>query len=279
MAYEIVLSNISKKYNDNWVIKDINQTFSSGCSYSFVGQNGCGKSTLLRILSGLTVPTEGKVQYSRKLSFAYVPDKFKPVKLTGRDFLRFLGNIDQISGNTLESRINQLSNEFFIDQMLDISLREMSKGTLQKILVIQALLKNTDIILLDEPLTGQDQDSQKVFVDKINMLRTQGVTVFMCCHEKWLNNAISDKIFTFQNKQLISYCPSLKHQYILLIDKAVDSAIPWENMKKYGTGYQLIVQEEDLKKTIQKLWETGWNLKGMYDENNQTDKISLKCIL
>lgn len=97
MADEIIISNMSKKYNDKWVLKDLNQVFSAGCSYAFVGHNGCGKSTLLRILSGLTVPTDGKVTYSRKLSFAYIPDKFKPMKLTGRTYLRALGEIDQIA--------------------------------------------------------------------------------------------------------------------------------------------------------------------------------------
>lgn len=278
MENEIIISNMSKKYNDKWVLKDINQVFNSGYSYAFVGHNGCGKSTLLRILSGLTVPTKGKVTYSRKLSFAYVPDKFRPLKMTGRNYLRSLGEIDQISSNELENKIETLSKDFFINEMLDIPLRGLSKGTLQKILVIQALLKNTDVLLLDEPLSGQDQESQEVFVDKINKLRTKGVTVFLSGHEKWLFEAISDKVFTFENNQLVPYYSTKSHNYALLLNKITDTVIPWKNMIRYGTGYRLIVKEEDIQETVQQLWKTGWKLKGMYDENSKTGKIPTESI-
>ncbi|MDD2958006.1 MAG: ABC transporter ATP-binding protein [Lachnospiraceae bacterium] len=190
MTDAIMLNGISKKYDSQWVMKEVNQTFSCGRSYGFTGHNGCGKSTLLKILSGLIAPTQGKVICPKKLCFAYVPEKFMPVKLSGRSYLRRLGEIDGIPSKHLEEKIDHLAGEFFMNEMLDIPMRGLSKGTLQKIGVMQALLKETDVLLLDEPLSGQDQESQKVFVNKINELRTKECTIFMSCHETWLLDAL-----------------------------------------------------------------------------------------
>ena len=93
----------------------------------------------------------------------------------------------------MEEGIKRLGEDFFLSEMLDLSMQSLSKGTLQKISVMQALLAKPDVLLLDEPLSGQDRESQKVFVQKINMLRNAGTTIFMSCHEKKLVKAISEQ--------------------------------------------------------------------------------------
>lgn len=279
MKSKIILNDVSKKYNNQWVLKNINHEFTGGYSYAFVGHNGCGKSTLIRILSKIITPTQGKVVYNKKLSFSYVPDKLRPIKLSARSYLKSMGEIQQIPIRKLENRIETLSKEFYIDEMLDVPMGGLSKGTLQKILVIQALLQDTDVVLLDEPLSGQDQESQKVFVKKINELRMKGATVFMSCHEKWLTEAISDEIYTFQNKKIVPYKQIVKsNNYLLLIERDSEKIPIWDGMIKYGTGYQISINEENVKNVIQKLWNDGWKVKGMYDEDSEIGKISAKSI-
>ena len=79
--------------------------------------------------------------------------------------------------------------------MIHIKMKYLSKGTLQKVGVMQALLSKPDVLLLDEPLSGQDIDSQKVFIKKMNELRHDNVTIIMSCHEPDLIERISDTVY------------------------------------------------------------------------------------
>ena len=227
---QIVLKNVTKTYNNKCVLEDISQTFMCGHSYAFSGHNGYGKSTLLRLISGITRPEKGKVVYSKKFSFSFVPEKFRPTALSGRIFLERMGEIDGLTKTQLSSRINQFAESFYMSDMLDIPMKKMSKGTLQKIGIIQALLKEPDILLLDEPLSGQDMASQKVFSNRINELRDKGVTVFMACHESWLVDTSADTVFTIENRQLVPRLEIQKRIYKLLLEKTESAAVR-EDMK------------------------------------------------
>lgn len=279
----ITLENISKKY-DKWVLRDINGSFFTGESVAFMGHNGCGKSTLLKIITGLVKPTGGFVKKREPLSFSYVPEKFIPVVLSARTYLRRMGELDGIGKWELEEMIEQYAKDFFLEDMLDIPLKSLSKGTLQKIGVIQALLIKRKILLLDEPLSGQDEASQGVFVNKINDLRAQNVTIFTSCHEQWLADAISDKVLTIKNGKLAPVMKGIDSIYVLYIEwgneetapkiKYKDSRDDIFDIKPYGKGFVIRVSEKNSQKLILQLLQAGWQLKGMYDENKQNVKIS-----
>ena len=200
----IVLENISKKYNGNWVLSEINHEFAKGEAIAFIGHNGCGKSTLLKIIAGLVSPTCGKVTFEGNPHFAYLPGKFPFSNLSSRSFLKRMCEIDGMPTKDIDEKIDAWEKDFFLYEMLNVPMKTLSKGTLQKIGVIQALIKEPDILLLDEPLSGQDVDSQKIFIEKIIELKNKGVTVFMACHEIQLVDALADKVFTIQNGKLVS---------------------------------------------------------------------------
>lgn len=268
----IELKNICKIYNEKIVLNDINISFEEGKSYAFTGHNGCGKSTLLKIISGIIKPSKGNIRFDKKLSFVYVPEKFKPILLTGRTYLTRMGEIDGLSKKEINDRIEELANDFFMSEMLDISMQSMSKGTLQKIGVIQAIMTKQDVILLDEPLSGQDVASQKVFVDKINRLREEGITVFMSCHEKWIVNAISDMVYEIKNGSISEIDINNKTTYNLIVENTDDQPL-WDNMRLFGKNYMINVSNEESNKVINQLLCQGFTLKGMYDEDNISGKI------
>ncbi|MDE7222736.1 MAG: ABC transporter ATP-binding protein, partial [Acetatifactor sp.] len=167
----IHLQKVNKKYGDKWVLRDITHSFGKGSATAFVGHNGCGKSTMLKLLSGVIRPTQGLVQYDRSLIFHYVPEKFPVINLTAEQYLLHMGRIDGLPEDRLQSEIQELAGEFYMAEHLQSRMATLSKGTLQKVGVIQALLTMPDVLLLDEPLSGQDVDAQKVFIEKVNDLR------------------------------------------------------------------------------------------------------------
>ncbi|MDO4273563.1 MAG: ABC transporter ATP-binding protein [Eubacteriales bacterium] len=195
----IKLENISKKYDGRLILDHATLSVYENQSVAFTGHNGSGKSTILKILAGLVNPTEGKVIYNGRLLFHYVPERFPKTNLTAGRYLKIMGEIDGLSPSEIQDRCGKLCKDFFLEDMLNTSMKNLSKGTLQKIGVIQALLKPPQILLLDEPLSGQDADSQQVFIRKINQLRKENVTILMSCHEPYLIKSISDTLYVMEH--------------------------------------------------------------------------------
>jgi len=148
----IKLENLSKHFNGKATLEEVNLTVSKGQGIAFIGRNGAGKSTLLKLIGKLSEPTGGKVHYSSPLTISYVPEHFPRLKLTVMQYLKLRGKIDDVS----TEKIKELLQDFFMEEMTNTSLNHLSKGSLRKIGVIQALLKKPDVLLLDEPLSGQD---------------------------------------------------------------------------------------------------------------------------
>lgn len=264
---QIRLENITKNFNGRCVLNQVNHTFLQGQSIAFMGHNGCGKSTLLKIIAGLVRPTDGRVHYSSPVLFHYVPEKFMPLPLTARCYLKRMGELDGLEQKAIGGMIEVLGEEFFLSELLDVPMKHLSKGTLQKIGVIQAFMKKPDILLLDEPLSGQDTASQKVFIRKVNKLRSEGVTVFMACHEQSLVDAVAEETYTIQDGGLIAYLQDKKKRYVLILENGQNSQL-WEGMERFGTGYRLLIAEDEAQPAILKLLENGWKLRGLYDEKD-----------
>lgn len=263
----INLQNVSRKYDGKLVLDKIDKTFMQGQSIAFVGHNGCGKSTLLKIIAKLVTPTSGEVVYNKPLLFHYIPEKFSPVSITARQFLLHMGALDGLGKDEIKGRIESLAKDFFIIELLDTSMRSLSKGTLQKVVVMQALLKSPDVLLLDEPLSGQDSASQKVFISKINQLREQGVTIFMSCHEKRLIEAIAEDVYTIANGRLTEYEYKNEKNYLMILENANQLPI-MDEMKKYGQYYSLKINHNECDQMLPELIQKGWKLRGLYDEED-----------
>lgn len=265
----ITLENISKKYDGKTVLNNISQTFCQGQSVAFVGYNGCGKSTLLKIISKLAAPTSGKVIYGKSLLFHYIPEKFPPVPLTAREYLMRMGTISGIKKEKVKHDVEVFANDFFMEELLDTRMNALSKGTLQKVGVIQALIKRPDILLLDEPLSGQDVESQKVFIEKINQMQNDNVTVFMSCHEKKLIDAIAADVYAIKDGMLQMYESQTVRTYTVILEN-VNELSPIDGMMKYGRYFRWKVEEDMCDKRLPELLAQGWRLRGMeVDERSE----------
>ena len=154
------------------------------------------------------------------------------------------------------------TRDFFLESMINTKLNELSKGSLQKVGVIQALIGKRDVILLDEPLSGQDAASQDVFIEKINELRGKGVTVLMSCHERRLIDELTDREYTINNGKL--YCKESGEDYLYKIFvKKNESLTAWPDMTDHGNKRMLQVKSAELKETVLRLYKEGWELTGI----------------
>lgn len=198
----IKAEHIAKVFPPNEVLRDISMEVYEGDSIALTGHNGCGKSTLLKILSGLITASSGTVCKDRGKRLAYIPDHFPRLPLTPLQYLNSIAEIAGMEKEYAKKRSIQLMEDFYMDDLMKVSLKNMSKGSLQKIAVIQALLVEPDILLMDEPLSGQDADSQLVFVEKVKTINTQGTALIMACHETNLINYLSKDVYEITNGRM-----------------------------------------------------------------------------
>lgn len=206
-----------------------------GESIALTGHNGMGKSTLIKILCGLTSITSGEVIRDKNLKFNYIPENFSPLNIKAGEYIKLIGEIEGISKDDFVKKTNYLYKEFNLENMINISMKNLSKGTLQKISVVQALLSKPDILLLDEPLSGQDSDSQKTFIRMVREFIKDGVTVIMSCHELFLIDQLSSRILQVKDSKIFEIkredISSEKHASMTFYRKEVDKSFVTQNIK------------------------------------------------
>ena len=204
MAQTIIeMHDVSKKVNNNRVVlQDINLTIEKGDAVALIGHNGTGKSTMLRLISGLTPISSGKILTVPHLNFGFIPEHFPKINMTVEEYIYSVGRINGIAPSELKMKAIELYGMFYIEDMVEVPIKHLSKGSIQKVAVIQALLCKPDVLLMDEPLAGQDIKSQKNFMKLVKEMNDEGVTLIMSCHELFLVNQLAKTAYEIKNRTL-----------------------------------------------------------------------------
>lgn len=219
----IKATHIKKEFHSQKVIKDISIDIKKGECIAFTGKNGCGKSTLLKILCGLSNPSAGKLYTKNCLKISYIPERFPKLNFTVMQYLMRIGSITGLTKNEIIDVCNTMLLAFHIQEYADASLKNLSKGSLQKVAIIQALLNDCDVLFMDEPLLGQDKNSVVNFINLMRKLKEKNRTIVMSCHEEILVSKLADKVYSMSDG-------CLKH--LNLIDYKTFQRIHIEDIKR-----------------------------------------------
>lgn len=194
---EVILrtEELAMRFGRQLLFSNANLTFEKGKTIALIGPNGTGKSTLLKIIAGIVKPTKGNVCYDQNLRFNYVPDRFPKLNLSMEELLTNMAILDGLGKEESQEKLKYYYDLFQVNEMIHTPLKYLSKGSLQKVAVIQAFMGNSDVLLLDEPLSGQDIASQRFFIEEIQKLRKQGITILLSCHEPYLVDQLADKVY------------------------------------------------------------------------------------
>jgi len=193
---EILAHNLSKKFRQEYVVRDFSYHFQSGNAYAITGPNGSGKSTLLQLIAQFTLPNSGTIEmigidpdlvYS-KITFAapYV-ELIEEYTLT--EHLQIL-----LKNQYLPASVTIESLEEFIDLRPDRvkTIKNYSSGMRQKIKLGFALLSQRPILLLDEPTTNFDEQAKQWFFTRLNEQRHK--LIIIASNEKQEINFCTEKI-------------------------------------------------------------------------------------
>lgn len=211
----IEITNLTKRYGSFTAVDRLNLTVRKGELFGFLGPNGSGKTTTIKMLTGLLEPTEGTAKISginiwqdpiaAKAKLAYVPDEPNLFpKLTGREFLQFIGSVFAMPETVFEQRVHDLLNLFELTERADELIETYSHGMRQKLAISAALVHEPEVIFLDEPTVGLDPRSARTLKVLLRRVCDQGATVFLTTHILEIAQQMCDRIAIIQEGKLIA---------------------------------------------------------------------------
>ena len=211
----IELSNITKRYGTLAAVDSLNLEVPRGEVFGFLGPNGAGKTTTIRMMMGILKPTSGRVflgghdveqEPERAKALAgFIPDRpFIYEKLTGREFLQFVGRLHHVEPERLQRRGAELLEHLELTRWQDELVESYSHGMKQRLVVCGALIHEPPILVVDEPMVGMDPKGSRTLKDLFRSLAESGTTVFLSTHSISVAEEVCHRIGIIQRGRLIA---------------------------------------------------------------------------
>jgi ABC-2 type transport system ATP-binding protein len=205
----IILRSLTKRYGDFTAVDAIDLDVPTGELFGFLGPNGAGKTTTLRMIAGILRPTGGTVRIggvdiaadptAAKMKMGFIPDRpFIYEKLTGAEFLRFVGGLYGQDGAQLEHRARELLALFDLEEWRDELVESYSHGMRQKLIISSAFVHRPEVIVVDEPMVGLDPKAARILKDLFREYVRRGHTIMMSTHTLEVAESLCDRIAIIQ---------------------------------------------------------------------------------
>jgi len=191
--YLVNVSHVTVRFGRKTALENVHLTVNRGEIVTVIGPNGAGKSTLLRAVLGLVPITSGKIQKAPKLTIGYMPQKVSVDAFLPLSVERFLC---LVGGKTIEaSSLQSITEMLSIRHLLKSPIQAISGGELQRVLLARALLRDPDLLVLDEPGQGIDVLGQEDLYQLIRQIRaTRHCGILMVSHDLHLVMAGTDSV-------------------------------------------------------------------------------------
>ena len=212
----IQTSHLTKRYGSKIAVNDLNLSIHKGEVFGLLGPNGAGKTTTILMLLGLTEPTAGRAEIAGcdctrnplevKSMVGYLPDNVGFYgDMTGRQNLRFTGRLNGMHGKELEERIDYLLDRVGMTDAADRKTATYSKGMRQRLGIADVLMKDPQVIIMDEPTLGIDPEGMRELLNLIRELSVKdGRTVLISSHQLQQIQQVCDRVGIYVQGSLIA---------------------------------------------------------------------------
>jgi ABC-2 type transport system ATP-binding protein len=247
------LHNVSKSYRGIPAIAKVNFRVGAGEIVGYLGANGSGKSTTVKIITGILQPNDGQVLFEGKnirndlLAFraklGYVPEEAHVYTyLSGMEYLQLVGRLRGMGERLIKVKAFNLLRLLGLESWRHSPISAYSKGMKQRVLIAAALMHDPKLLVFDEPLSGLDVDSARLFKDLMHQLAASGKGILYISHVLEVVEQICDRVV------------------VIAKGKIVADATPSEltTLMKHAnleSAFAQLVQQEDTKVLAQELVE------------------------
>jgi ABC-type multidrug transport system ATPase subunit len=182
---EISLEKIGKRFNREWIFRDVNAHFVQGEKYAIVGANGSGKSTLLQLIAGLIIPNAGEMHYTYADSpkAIEIQNVYETISIAA-PYLELIEEMTPVELLTFHSKFKRLTKsipdileEIQLSNASEKQIRNFSSGMKQRLKLGQAIFSETPILLLDEPTSNLDQQGINLYHHLIDNYSTNRLLI------------------------------------------------------------------------------------------------------
>ena len=211
----IEIIDVSKRYGSFLAVDRLSLSVCAGEIFAFLGVNGAGKTTTLSMLAGLLEPSSGTIKIGgwdlseeptkAKSIIGYIPDRpYLYPKVTGREFLYFVGDLYQVPFKRLETRIDELLAEFRLLEWQNELTESYSHGMKQRLATCAALVHDPKVLIIDEPMVGLDPHGARFFKQVLKRFAQAGNCIFLSTHSLNVAEEISDRLAIIDRGKIIA---------------------------------------------------------------------------
>lgn len=212
----IELKGLTKRYGDFTAVDGLDLSVYKGEIFGLLGPNGAGKSTTILMMLGLTDPTSGAVcvcgidstvnPIEVKRRVGYLPDDVGFYEqLSGRENLLYTARLNRLSSNDAAGRVDRLLGRVGLQEAAEKKVGKYSRGMRQRLGLADVLVKNPEVIILDEPTLGIDPIGVREFLELIVALsREEQITVLLSSHHLHQVQQVCDRVGIFVAGRLLA---------------------------------------------------------------------------
>jgi len=266
------------------VLRGLDLEVAAGEVWGFLGLNGAGKTTTIRCLLGLiradagTIAILGGAPDDREVRrrVGYLPENPSlPDYLTPREVLELMGRLCDMSRPHRKRRVEELLSELRLERFGGTPLRKLSKGTVQRVGIAQAVLHEPELLILDEPMSGLDPLGRRDVRSLIDRERTAGRTIFFSSHIVPDVEAICDRVGVIDHGRLIKIgrideLTTVRLQAVEIQVKNAPAEVlaavlgPTDTIEPRGTTCRILVHDPDrVDRVMFRVLEAGGRIENL----------------
>ncbi|MGB7267000.1 MAG: ABC transporter ATP-binding protein [Terracidiphilus sp.] len=209
------LKNLYRSFRTIPAIVDVSFKVAPGEIVGFLGPNGAGKSTTVKIITGMLRPDDGHVFFEGhdiredmvafRRVLGYVPEEAHLYSyLSGLEYLQLVGRLRGLGESPIEAKATGLLRLLNLESWQYSPISTYSKGMRQRVLIAAALLHDPKLLIFDEPLSGLDVISARLFKDLLEMLAAQGKAILYISHVLEVVEQICNRVIVIAKGKIVA---------------------------------------------------------------------------
>jgi ABC-2 type transport system ATP-binding protein len=269
------LRGVRKTFGDTVAVEGLDLTVPRGALYGFIGPNGAGKTTSIRMIMSILFPDSGELSVlghgsalEAKNRIGYLPEErgvYRKMKIGA--YLTYIARLKGVADHQLADRIGGLTERVGLPGVVNKKCEDLSKGMLQKIQFVAAIIHEPDLLILDEPFSGLDPISMRLLRDQIVAEHERGATILFSTHVMPQAEEICEHVVMIHRGRKVLDDPvsAIRRRYnpralsfeLLDSDASVDGvrSLPEvEHCRSVDGGYEILLREgEDPSQAMQRV--------------------------
>jgi ABC-2 type transport system ATP-binding protein len=247
------IENLSRSFRTIPAVQDISFKVASSDIVGFLGPNGAGKSTTVKIITGMLRPSDGRVLFEgqdiRKNMVAfrsvlgYVPEEAHLYTyLSGLEYLQLVGRLRRLGEPLIEAKATRLLKLLHLESWQYSPISTYSKGMRQRVLIAAALLHNPKLLIFDEPLSGLDVVSGRLFKDLLELLAAEGKAILYISHVLEVVEQVCNRVIVIAKGRILA-------------DARPSELTQLMSLPNLESVFAQLVEQQDTRSTAQEMVE------------------------